>query len=67
VRHDASRRPARLAALATALARRESILDTFSDTPVPLLLLAGDGDPQFPAIRRTAAHLPAATLIELLF
>jgi pimeloyl-ACP methyl ester carboxylesterase len=57
--------PRALAALTTALARRESILGTFSDTPVPVLLLAGDGDPQLPAIRRTAAHRPAATLIEL--
>lgn len=54
-----------LAALTVALARRESILDTLDGTDVPVLLLAGDRDSQLAAIRRTADHLPAATLIEL--
>lgn len=57
--------PHALAALSTALAGRGSVLEALAGTPVPVLLLAGDRDPQLAAIRRTAAGLPAATLIEL--
>jgi pimeloyl-ACP methyl ester carboxylesterase len=32
---------------------------------VPVLLLAGDRDPELPRIRRTASQIPSATLIEL--
>ncbi len=54
-----------LAALTTALASRDSPLDSLARTPVPVLLLAGDRDPQLAAIRKTAARIPNATLAEL--
>ncbi|TDD79215.1 alpha/beta fold hydrolase [Actinomadura darangshiensis] len=54
-----------LAALATALADRDGVLDVLARVPVPLLLLAGDHDPQRAAIQRTAAQIPSATLVEL--
>lgn len=57
--------PYALAALTTALADRDGVLDTLARTRVPVLLLAGDRDPRLPAIRRTAARIPDATLAEL--
>src|SRR5262245_30151077 len=54
-----------LAALTIALARRESALPALGRSPVPVLLLAGQHDPQLPAIPRTSAQLRAATLAEL--
>jgi pimeloyl-ACP methyl ester carboxylesterase len=57
--------PLALAALATALSQRGSVLDSLSHSSVPVLLLAGERDPQLPAIRQTAARTPRATLAEL--
>lgn len=54
-----------LAALTIALADHDSVLDTLAQTPVPMLLLAGDRDPRLPAIRHTATQTPNATLVEL--
>jgi pimeloyl-ACP methyl ester carboxylesterase len=54
-----------LAALNTALACPDNILGTLAQASVPVLLLAGDRDPRLAAIRRTAAQIPSATLIEL--
>jgi pimeloyl-ACP methyl ester carboxylesterase len=54
-----------LAALTTALADRDGVLDVLAGTHVPVLLLAGDHDPRLPAIRRTAARIPGAALAEL--
>lgn len=57
--------PLALAALTTALADRASVLDALALTSVPVLLLAGEHDPQLPLIQRTAATIPTATLTEL--
>ena len=57
--------PHALAALTAALADRSSVLDSLTHSSVPVLLLAGDHDPQLPAIRQTAAQTPSATLVEL--
>lgn len=54
-----------IAALATALATREDITATLAEASVPVLLLAGDKDPRLLSIRRTAAEIPGATLVEL--
>lgn len=57
--------PDALAALTTALAYPDNILGSVANTSVPVLLLAGDRDTRLPLIRRTAAQIPSATLIEL--
>jgi pimeloyl-ACP methyl ester carboxylesterase len=54
-----------LAALTTGLAYPDDILGSLAHTSVPVLLLAGDRDPRLPAIRRTATHIPSATLVVL--
>ncbi|MFF3565467.1 alpha/beta fold hydrolase [Streptomyces sp. NPDC002574] len=57
--------PLALAALTLALDNRESVLDVLASCSVPLLLIAGDGDPQLPAIRQTADQVPTARIVEL--
>jgi pimeloyl-ACP methyl ester carboxylesterase len=57
--------PQALAALTTALADPDDIVGHLPRTSVPVLLLAGEGDPRLAAIRRTAGQIPAATLAEL--
>jgi pimeloyl-ACP methyl ester carboxylesterase len=54
-----------LAALTIALAERGGVLAALARTSVPVLLLTGDRDPNLPAIQRTAAQIPGATLVEL--
>lgn len=59
--------PHALAALTMALATLDGVLDTLASSTnlPPLLLLAGDRDPQLPAIQRTAARIRGARLAEL--
>lgn len=57
--------PYALAALSIALAEHDSVLDILTQVLVPVLLLSGDHDPRLPVIRRTAARVPDATLVEL--
>lgn len=57
--------PLALAALNTALADRDGVLDVLAQIHVPLLLLAGERDPQRAAIQRTASRIPTAALAEL--
>ncbi|MBM9509468.1 alpha/beta fold hydrolase [Actinacidiphila acididurans] len=57
--------PYALAALTTAVDHREGVLDAVEGSSVPVLLLAGERDPQLPAIRHTADRLSRARLAEL--
>lgn len=57
--------PLALAALTLALDYRESVLDALASCSVPLLLIAGDRDPQLSAIRHTADQVPTAHIVEL--
>ncbi|QKW38813.1 alpha/beta fold hydrolase [Actinomadura sp. NAK00032] len=57
--------PHALAALTTALAEQEEVLDALALTSVPVLLVAGERDARIAAIRRTAAEIPGAELVEL--
>jgi pimeloyl-ACP methyl ester carboxylesterase len=57
--------PQALAALTIGLAYRDDIRTALARTSVPVLLLAGDRDPRLPAIQRTAARVPHATLVQL--
>lgn len=56
--------PRALAALTGALANRDGVLEAIAATSVPVLLLAGSLDPGLTAIRRTAAKITNATLVE---
>jgi hypothetical protein len=60
-----SANPHALAALTSALAYPDDILRSLAHTSVPTLLLAGDQDSRLPLIRRTAAQIPSARLIEI--
>jgi pimeloyl-ACP methyl ester carboxylesterase len=57
--------PHALAALTVALASRDGVLGELAQTPAPVLLLAGDCDPQFKAIQDTADQISGATCVEL--
>lgn len=57
--------PHALAALTLALDDRESVLTDLASSSVPLLLIAGDRDPQLPAIRQTADRVGSASIAEL--
>lgn len=57
--------PYALAALTTAMAGLNGVEDDLARTPVPVLMLAGDGDRRLPEIRRTAARIPGARFVEL--
>ncbi|MFM9701024.1 alpha/beta fold hydrolase [Streptomyces europaeiscabiei] len=57
--------PNALTALPLALDNRDSVLDALVSSVVPLFLLAGDRDPQLPAIRQIAERIRSATLAEL--
>ncbi|MGW7045527.1 alpha/beta fold hydrolase [Streptomyces avermitilis] len=57
--------PHALAALTVALASRDGVLDKLAQTSAPVLLLAGDRDPQLKAIQDTADQISGASCVEL--
>ncbi|MGA5063908.1 alpha/beta fold hydrolase [Streptomyces exfoliatus] len=57
--------PHALAALTAALDARDGVLERLVQTPVPVLLLAGDRDPRLRSIQDTAARISGSTCVEL--
>ncbi|MEU7295710.1 alpha/beta hydrolase [Streptomyces exfoliatus] len=57
--------PHALAALTAALDARDGVLERLVQTPVPVLLLAGDRAPRLRSVQDTAARISGSTCVEL--